>query len=91
MPTTALTVSAVKDPAPPGDRHVTPVALVHEVVPHTAPDRLAVAEESALQKLNPDTVVKDPPVATVLVGACIVTTGAAAAEDPRRKRRAAPR
>ncbi len=91
MPTTVLTVSAVKDPAPPEVTHVTPVPLVHEVVPHTAPDRLAVAEESAAHKLSPDTVVKDPPVAAALVGACIVTTGAAAAKDPRRNQRAAPR
>ena len=81
MPTTALTVSAVlvEDPAPPGVRHVMRVPLVHDVVPHAAPDKLAVAEESAAHKLSPDTVVKDPPVAAALVGACTVTTGAAAA------------
>ena len=81
MPTTALTVTAVtvEDPAPPGVWHVTPVPLVQEVVPHTAPDKLAVAEESAAHKQSPDTVVKDPPVAAALAGACMVTTGAAAA------------
>ncbi len=82
MPTTALTVSAVtvEDPAPPGVRHVMRVPLVHDVVPHAAPDTLADWLYCPAPKLNPKIVAEPPPVAAALVGASGVEEMTGAAE-----------
>jgi hypothetical protein len=81
MPTIEATVTTVPvlNPRPPGDRQPTLVSLVQEVVPHTAPDTLAVAATWSAPKLSPEIDNEAPPLVGAFVGACELSTGAAAA------------
>ncbi len=81
MPTIPPTVTTVLvlNPRPPGDWHETLESLVQEVLPHTAPDTLAVAVEWSPPKLSPEIDNEAPPLVGAFVGACDDGTGAAAA------------
>jgi hypothetical protein len=81
VPTIPPTVNAwlIFNPRPPGDWHETLESLVQEVVPHTAPDTLAVAVAWSAPKLSPEIDNEAPPLVGAFIGACKLSTGAAAA------------
>ena len=80
MPTIPPTVNPLLPiPMPPGIRQPTLVSLVQKLVPHMAPETMAVTVEWSVPKLTPTIVNEAPPLVGAFVGACELSTGAAAA------------
>ena len=84
MPTIPPTVNPLlPTPMPSGARQPTLVSLVQKLVPHMAPETMAVTVEWSAPKLSPKIVTEAPPLGGALRGACDVSTGAAAARVTR--------
>ena len=91
VPTTALTLTAVRTAEPPyaAGPHATVVDDVHAVLPHmSATPRVALGVTTNPPKPRPPIVMVPPPVAPTFDGLLMLTHGAATATSQRCELRA---